>query len=120
VKDAAATAGAAMDAAADVGAGAGPSSAAEAVPTRDAATAAATMRILSFRVAAICSSVLVERRDVLLASAARASCGSRVCEARVRGWRGRDRLGWCYIQAASRRGPPSARRICAKAKAARQ
>uniref|UniRef100_A0A804Q4H1 Uncharacterized protein n=1 Tax=Zea mays TaxID=4577 RepID=A0A804Q4H1_MAIZE len=71
-----------MDAAADVGAGAGPS-AAEAVPTRDAATAAATMRILSFRVAAICSSVLVERRDVLLASAARASCGSRSVTARA-------------------------------------
>ena len=55
MKDAAARAGAAMDAP-DVGAGAGPS-AAEAVPTKDEATtaaAAATVRILSVRVAAIC------------------------------------------------------------------
>ena len=55
MKDAAARAGAAMDAP-DVGAGACPS-AAEAVPTKDEATtaaAAATVRILSVRVAAIC------------------------------------------------------------------
>ena len=55
MKEAAARAGAAMDAP-EVGAGAGPS-AAEATPTRDKATTAAaadTVRILSFRVAAIC------------------------------------------------------------------
>ena len=61
VKDVAARAGANMDAP-DIGAGAGPS-AAEAVPTSDEATAAAaaaTVRILSFRVAAICFSILLE------------------------------------------------------------
>src|SRR5688572_2088121 len=69
----------------DVGAGAGPS-AAEAVASRDDAATATTARILSLRVAAICSVrvFLVERRSRLVDTAGGFASEARSCRGCVR------------------------------------